>query len=142
MKQNSFTRYLNFSKRPSSFNKFKNSLNIPSSIKSNRKLFNHYHSPDKEKEILIIKQKFLNNKKNYKFQSSYISFLAPILHFKKKPETSSGKSIKNHLILTSIDNSSMVKTKDKIFPYEYNNKSKNKIINNNTLLKKKNINNH
>ena len=79
MKQNSFSRYLNLSKRPSSFIKFKNSLKIPTSLKSNRKLFNNYHSPDKEKEILIIKQKFLNNKKN----CSYFSYLAPIIHLKK-----------------------------------------------------------
>ena len=136
MKQNSFSRYLNLSKRPSSFIKFKNSLKIPTSLKSNRKLFNNYHSPDKEKEILIIKQKFLNNKKN----CSYFSYLAPIIHLKKKSEILSGQSIKNNLILTSIDNSSMVKGKDKIFPYEYNNKSKNKLVNNNTLLKKNNIN--
>ena len=139
IKQNSFSRYLNYSKRPSSFIKFKNSSIIPSSLKSNRKLYNHYLSPNKENEILLIKQKFLNNKKNYNFQSSYFSFLAPILNFKKQSEITN-KSKKNHLILTSIDNSSLVKGKDKIFPYEYN-KSKKKVVNKNNLLKKSTINN-
>ena len=140
LKQNSFSKYLNYCKRPSSYIKFKKHLAIPSSLISNRKLHNQYHSPDKENEILLIKQKFLNNKNKYKFQSSYFTFLAPILNLKKKSEVSSNVSIKNNLILTSIDNSSMVKPKDKIFPYEYNNKSKKKIINNyNTLIKKNNI---
>ena len=139
IKQNSFSKYSNFTKRPSSFMKFKNSSIIPSSLKSNHKLYNHYHSPDKESEIMLIKQKFLNIKNKYKFQSSYFTFLTPInfYNFKKKSEISSNKSAKNNLILTSIDNSSMVKTKEKIFPYD--NRSKKKKNNNNS--KKHNLNN-
>ena len=137
-KQNSFCRQLNYSKRPSSFIKYKNSFLAPS-LKSNRKISNYYHSPDKENELLLIKLKFLNNKKNYKFQSSYFSFLAPILSFKKQSKISN-QTKKNNLILTSVDNSSMAKkAKDKIFPYEYN-KSKKKVVNNN-MLKKSTINN-
>ena len=136
-KQNSFCRQLNYSKRPSSFIKYKNSFLAPS-LKSNRKISNYYHSPDKENELLLIKLKFLNNKKNYKFQSSYFSFLAPILSFKKQSKISN-QTKKSNLILTSIDNSSMLKAKDKIFPYE-NNKSKKKVANNN-MLKKNIINN-
>ncbi len=139
IKQNSFNRQINYSKRPSSFIKFKNSSIAPSSLKSNRKIYNQYHSPDKENELLLIKQKFLNNKKNYKFQSSYFSFLSPILSFKKQSEISSNTRKKNNLILTSIDNSSMIKPKDKIFSYEYN-KSKKKMQNSN-ILKKSTINN-
>ena len=138
LKQNSFNKYLNYCKRPSSYMKFKKPLAIPSSLISNRKLHNQYHSPDKENEILLIKQKFLNNKNKYKFQSSYFTFLAPILNLKKKSEVSSNISNKNNLILTSIDNSSVAKPKDKIFPYEYNNKSKKKIINHNNAISKKN----
>ena len=89
-KQNSFCRQLNYSKRPSSFIKYKNSFLAPS-LKSNRKISNYYHSPDKENELLLIKLKFLNNKKNYKFQSSYFSFLAPILSFKKQSKISSNE---------------------------------------------------
>ena len=137
IKQNSFCRQLNYSKRPSSFIKYKNSFKAPS-LKSNRKINNYYHSPDKENELLLIKLKFLNNKKNYKFQSSYFSYLAPILSFKKQSKISN-QTKKNNLILTSIDNSSMLKAKDKIFPYEYN-KSKKKVITNN-VLKKSSINN-
>ena len=139
VKQNSFGGNINYSKRPSSFIKFKNSSLAPTSLKSNRKLYSHYHSPDKENELALIKQKFLNNKKNNKFQSSHFSFLSPILNFKKQSEIISNTKKKNNLILTSIDNSSVIKPKDKIFSYEYN-KSKKKIHNNN-LLKKSTINN-
>ena len=104
VKQNSFGGNINYSKRPSSFIKFKNSSLAPTSLKSNRKLYSHYHSPDKENELALIKQKFLNNKKNNKFQSSHFSFLSPILNFKKQSEIISNKKIKNNLILTSIDN--------------------------------------
>ena len=119
VKQNSFNKYSNLSKRPSSFIKFKNYSKIPSSLKSNSKLYNHYHSPDKENEILLIRQKFLNNKKS-KLHPSYFTFLTPInfYNLKKKGEISSNQSAKNNLILTSIDNSSLIKTKDKIFPYD------------------------
>ena len=140
IKHNSLYRYLNYSKRPSSFIKFKNASIGPLSLKSNIKLYKYCHSPNKENEINLIKQKFLNNKKNYNFQSSYFSYLAPILHVKKKSEIPINKTNKNNLILTSIDNSSMIKGKEKIFPYDYNNKSKNKIISSNIILKKNNIN--
>ena len=118
VKQNSFSKYSNLSKRPSSSIKFKNYSIIPSSLKSNAKLYNHYHSPDKENEILLIKQKFLNNKK-LNLHSSYFTFLTPInfYNLKNKGEICSNQSDKNNLILTSIDNSSLIKTKDKIFPY-------------------------
>ena len=141
IKGNSLCRYLNYSKRPSSFIKFQKSSIGPPSLKSNRKLYKCYHSPNKENEVILIKQKFLNNQKHNKFQSSYLGYLAPILSFRKKADIPSNKSIKNNLILTSIDNSSKTKGKEKIFPYEYNNKSKNKIITTNILLKKSVVNN-
>ena len=138
VKQNSFNKYSNLSKRPSSFIKFKNYSKIPSSLKSNSKLYNHYHSPDKENEILLIRQKFLNNKKS-KLHPSYFTFLTPInfYNLKKKGEISSNQSAKNNLILTSIDNSSLIKTKDKIFPYDT--KTKKSIYNNNKKCDLKNI---
>ena len=138
VKQNSFNKYSNLSKRPSSFVKFKNYSKIPSSLKSNSKLYNHYHSPDKENEILLIRQKFLNNKKS-KLHPSYFTFLTPInfYNLKKKGEISSNQSAKNNLILTSIDNSSLIKTKDKIFPYDT--KTKKSIYNNNKKCDLKNI---
>ena len=139
VKQNSFSKYSNLSKRPSSFIKFKNYSIIPSSLKSNGKLYNHYHSPDKENEILLIKQKFLNNKKS-KLHSSYFTFLTPInfYNLKKKGEISYNQSAKNNLILTSIDNSSLIKTKDKIFPYDT--KTKKRIYNNSKKNNLKNLN--
>ena len=64
LKQNSFNKYLNYSKRPSSFIKFKKPLAIPSSLISNRKLYNQYHSPDKNSKDYYIKDNINKNKNN------------------------------------------------------------------------------
>ena len=60
------------------------------------------------------------------------------MNSRKKPEMASNRSIKNPLILTSMDNSINAKGKENILPYEYNkNNSKFSAYNSNIFIKRK-----
>ena len=116
-KHNSF--FKNNAKRPSSLIKFKKpSFNINNKLVKKNSKFN---SPDIEQE---------NIQKN---QFSFFSIFTPIFNKKKSKDSNNNQTVKNQLILTSLDYFPVNKKNDKIFPYEYNS---NNNINN---ITKKNV---
>ena len=116
-KHNSF--FKNNAKRPSSLIKFKKpSFNINNKLVKKNSKFN---SPDIEQE---------NIQKN---QFSFFSIFTPIFNKKKRKDSNNNQTVKNQLILTSLDYFPVNKKNDKIFPYEYNS---NNNINN---ITKKNV---
>ena len=144
---------MNLTKKNKSLNKSKHKSLIPSSIIStnnNMKYSSYFQSPLKDEDINLIKKKLQNhskksnnnsNKKNNNNSSSkmpissYITYITPVNNYmiKKKKDNSSNKIIKNNLMLTSINNSSVVHSKDKGLSYSINN-----VSNNNNLIYKKN----
>ena len=136
-------------KRPSSNNK-KNLNLIPLFVQITKKSM--INSKNKEEESSLIQKKknlkinnSINNNNMHSSSSLYINFISPInknINSKNKPkkEIVNNESIKNKMILTSVDNSSVIGSKEKILSYnQNNNKNKKSIINNNK--KKDNVNN-
>ena len=147
----SFSHFASLSKRPTK--NFKCPTSIPSPKNSSRKFPNNYQSPNKEEELILIKRKFLNKSKDLKQTSSYLSFVSPSSYIYLNKQNKLNNSIKSQLILTSMDNSSIAYSKDKIYFYlnnsnynsnKNNNNNLNKSLNNKSYsinVKKKNENN-
>jgi hypothetical protein len=147
----SFSHFASLSKRPTK--NFKCPTSIPSPKNSSRKFPNNYQSPNKEEEFILIKRKFLNKSKDLKQTSSYLSFVSPSSYIYLNKQNKLNNSIKSQLILTSVDNSSIAYSKDKIYSYlnnsnynsnKNNNNNLNKSLNNKSYsinVKKKNENN-
>ena len=166
LKQTSFSKYLNFTKKNKSKkkSKLKNISNF--FIDSSNKYSNVIQSSLREEDMFLLKRKLKGsnkghshsstnanknieqNKSNKMPVSTYMSYLSPgnnhLLKKKKKEKPLKDKSLKHHLMLTSMNNSSIINSsKDKILSYMNNisnyqsNKSSkhNNIINPN--LKKK-----
>ena len=133
-------RYVSLSKRPLTGKNNKLKSFVPSFIQSSRKYSNYFQSPSKDDELLLVKKKFIKLSKKGKSTSSFLSFISSInnlyLHKKKYEYNMNNKTSKNNnnLILTSIDNSSIINSKDKIISYNSNNNSHN--INMNKSRKK------
>ena len=128
-------------KRPLSSNKPKIKSNIPLFNPFSHKYFNYFQSPTRDEELFLIKKKFLNHSKNAKSTSTstFLSFISSINNFylsNKRHDNLFNKSSKNnHMILTSMDNSSLINSKDKIMPYSCINNSY--IINKTRKIKNK-----
>ena len=165
LKQTSLSKYMNFTKKNKSKKKsnYKNLIN--NFIDLSSKYSNILQSSLREEDIFLLKRKLKgsskvhshsstnadknieNNKSNKMPMSTYMSYLSPGNHILKKNKKESvgvDKSLKHHLMLTSMNNSSIINSsKDKILSYMNNisnyqsNKSNkyNNIINPN--LKKK-----
>jgi hypothetical protein len=129
----SFSHFASLSKRPTK--NFKCPTSIPSPKNSSRKFPNNYQSPNKEEEFILIKRKFLNKSKDLKQTSSYLSFVSPSSYIYLNKQNKLNNSIKSQLILTSVDNSSIAYSKDKIYSY-LNNSNYNSNKNNNNNLNK------
>ena len=147
-KKTSFAHFTSLSKWPiTSIKNFKYPTSIPSPKNSSRKFSNNIQSPTKEDELTLIKKKFLKNIKHLKSTSSYLSFISQNNKFSLNKKNKLSQSFKNQLLLSSMDNSSIVYSKEKIFSYlnnSYKNNSMNKSLNNKSIsnLKKKKDNNH
>ena len=162
-KQTNLSKYMNFTKKTKSTKKGKYKTVIPNFIDStSNKYSNYLQSSLKEDDIFLLKRKIKgyskihsnsssntnknneNNKNNNKMPiSSYISYLSPGNNYlikKKKDNIYMDKSAKNHLMLTSMNNSSIIhSSKEKGLSYSINNISNyqsnqnniNNILNNN-----------
>ena len=136
-------RYVSLSKRPLTGKKSKLKSFVPSFIQSSRKYTNYFQSPSKDEELLLVKKKFIKLSKKGKSTSSFLSFITSInnlyLHKKKYEYNTNNKTSKNNnnLILTSMDNSSIINSKDKIRSYNSNNNSNNNISINKSRKKSK-----
>ena len=151
--------YMNLAKKNKSAGKINHKSIMPSYIVSlnNTKKINNYPSSLQENGIILIKKKLKqskinNNNNNYNQNpknnsstkapiSSYVSFNTPPINNycikKKKDNISTNKALKNHLLLTSMNNSSIINSKDKILSYSINNIS-NYQSNNFLFIKNKN----
>ena len=137
-KSKNHINFTNFTKKPykSNFNiKYKTSF--PSPKDSSHKINTNLNSPNSNKDIIMIKKKFLNKSKETESKSSYINYASPLNQYyknnlKKKDDNN------NKLILTSNDISN-----DKIMSYLNNEKIKNisksiSVNKNDTLFNKAN----
>ncbi len=154
---------MNFTKKTKSTKKGKYKTVIPNFIDStSNKYSNYLQSSLKEDDIFLLKRKLKgyskihshsssnnyknneNHKNNHKMpMSSYINYMSPgnnYLSKKKKENIYIDKTTKNHLMLTSMNNSSIIQSsKEKILSYSINNISNyqsnqnniNNILNNN-----------
>ena len=144
-KQTNLSKYMNFTKKTKSTKKGKYKTVIPNFIDStSNKYSNYLQSSLKEDDIFLLKRKLKgyskihsnsssntnknneNNKNNNKMPvSSYISYLSPGNNYllkKKKDNIYIDKSAKNHLMLTSMNNSSIIhSSKEKGLSYSINN---------------------
>ena len=147
-KQSNLTKYMNFSKKTKSTKKGKYKSMVPNFIDSTvNKYSNYLQSSLKEEDIFLLKkklkgyskihshsssnakknnQKNKSNKKNNKTPaSSYIGYMSPgnnYLSKIKKENIFIDKALKNHLMLTSMNNSSVIhSSKDKGLSYSINN---------------------
>ena len=133
-------------KRPTSNNK-KNLNLYPLFIQITKK--NMIHSQNKDEESSLILKKKNSNMNNsggsghnynnniYSSSSLYFNYISPIYNNKlksnnknkSKKDSINNESIKNNMILTSVDNSSLMGSKEKILSYNqnYNNQKKNDI---------------
>ena len=154
-KQTNLSKYMNFTKKTKSTNKGKYKTMIPNFLDStSNKYSNYLQSSLKEEDIFLLKRKLKgyskihshsnsntnknneNNKNNNKMPvSSYISYMSPGNNYllkKKKDNIFIEKALKNHLILTSMNNSSIIhSSKDKGLSYSINNISNNQSNQNN-----------
>ena len=166
-KQTNLSKYMNFTKKTKSSKKGKYKSIIPNFIESNSNKYSNYlQSSLKEEDIFLLKRKLKGNNKvhshstsntnneinknNIKMPvSSYISYMSPGNNYllkKKKNNIFIEKALKNHLMLTSMNNSSIIhSSKDKGLSYSINNISNyqsnqnninNMIYNNNSKKKK------
>ena len=145
-KQTNLSKYMNFTKKTKSLKKGKYKSIVPGFIDStSNKYSNYLQSSLKEEDIFLLKKKLKgyskihnhscnntnknneNNKTNSKMPvSSYISYMSPgnnnYLIKKKKDNIFIEKALKNHLMLTSMNNSSIIhSSKDKGLSYSINN---------------------
>ena len=145
-KQTNLSKYMNFTKKTKSSKKGKYKSIVPGFIDStSNKYSNYLQSSLKEEDIFLLKKKLKgyskihnhscnntnknneNNKTNSKMPvSSYISYMSPgnnnYLIKKKKDNIFIEKALKNHLMLTSMNNSSIIhSSKDKGLSYSINN---------------------
>ena len=186
-KQPNLLQYMNFSKKNKSTNKGKYKTIIPNYIDSFSNKYPTYLQSSVNEDILLMKKKLkgyskihshssnntnknieVNKKAHIATNMSNISPISPINNYflKKKNNIYINKSIKNNLMLTSINNNSSLmytsKDKEKInnnknssfrsinnINYNYNinknmnvNKNMNNIYNNNPYEKKTKINNN
>ena len=130
------SKFNNSIKRPTSNNK-KNLNLIPLFVQIPKK--NMIHSQNKEEESSLNQKKKnlnINNSNNinniHSSSSLYINFISPInknINNKNKPKKDlvNNESMKNKMILTSVDNSSVIGSKEKILSYNQNqNNNQNK----------------
>ncbi len=125
-KSKNHINFTNFTKKPykSNFN-FKYKTSFPSPKDSSHKINTNLNSPNSNKDIIMIKKKFLNKSKETESKSSYINYASPLNQYyknnlKKKEIVNTTK-----LILTSNDASD---SNDKIMSYLNNEKIKNDLI--------------
>ena len=127
-------------KRPSSNNK-KNLNLIPLFVQITKKSMINSKNKDEDSSLIQKKKNLkinnsINNNNMHSSSSLYINFISPInknINSKNKPkkEIINNESIKNKMILTSVDNSSMIGSKEKILSYnQNNNKNKKPIVKN------------
>ena len=102
-KSKNHINFTNFTKKPykSNFN-FKYKTSFPSPKDSSHKINTNLNSPNSNKDIIMIKKKFLNKSKETESKSSYINYASPLNQYyknnlKKKDDNN------NKLILTSND---------------------------------------
>ena len=145
IKQTNLSKYMNFSKKNKSKKKSKINKSLIPFIDSN-KYSNILQSSLRESDIFLLKRKLkgsgkghsysstnanknIENNKNNKSSkmpmSTYMSYLSPentrILMKKKKENNGANKSLKHQLMLTSMNNSSIIhSSKDKILSYMNN----------------------
>ncbi len=144
------SKFSNSIKRPSSNNK-KNLNLIPLFVQITKKNMIFSQNKDDEsslnqkKQNLNINNSSNNNNNIHSSSSLYINYISPINKNinnknKSKKELINNESMKNKMILTSVDNSSVIGSKEKILSYNQNN---NQIKNNIQYQHKKqeNINN-
>ena len=130
LNRKSKSKFNNSIKRPSSNNK-KNLNLIPLFVQITRK--NMILSQNKEEESSLNQKKKnlnINNSSNnnniHSSSSLYINYISPINKNisnknKSKKELINNESMKNKMILTSVDNSSVLGSKEKILSYNQNN---------------------
>ena len=166
LKQTSLSKYMNFTKKNKSKKKSKYKKIIFTNIDLSHKYSNILQSSLREEDIFLLKRKLKASKKGHSHSSTnankniennksikmpmstYMSYLSPgnnhLLKKKKKENVGVDKSLKHHLMLTSMNNSSIINSsKDKILSYMNNisnyqsNKSSkyNNIINPNSKKK-------
>ncbi len=134
------SKFNNSIKRPTSNNK-KNLNLIPLFIQITKKNMIHSQNKDDESSLNPKKKNLnINNSSNnnnmHSSSSLYINFMSPINNINKninninksKKELVNNESLKNKMILTSVDNSSVIASKEKILSYNQNNKQKKKNI--------------
>ena len=143
LKQTNLSKYMNFSKKNKSKKKSKYKNLIPNFVDFSSKYSNILQSSLKEEDIFLLKRKLkgankgqshsstngnknIENNKSIKMpMSTYMSYLSPgnnhLLKKKKKENSGIDKSLKHHLMLTSMNNSSIINSsKDKILSYMNN----------------------
>ena len=143
-KQTNLSKYMNLTKKAKSIKKAKYKTVIPNIMDSNSNKYSNYlQSSLKEVDIFLIKRKLkgyskihshsmsntnkiIDNKYNNKMPlSSYINYMSPentYLLKKQKDNIFVDKSSKKHLMLTSMNNSSIIQSsKEKIFAHSINN---------------------
>ena len=130
--------FTSLTKHPiSSIKKNKYLTSFPSPKNSSKKYSNNIQSPPKDIELNLIKKKFLHKSKHTKSSSSYLNFASPINNMKLNKQSKLENTIKSQLILTSMDNSSIVYSKDKIYSYindsNYHSNYKNNSLNNKSI---------
>ena len=108
----------------SNFN-FKYPTSYPSPKDSSNKLLSNLNSPNANKEIIMIKKKFLNKSKETESKSSYINFASPLSQYYKNNFKKKDELKKNKLILTANDVSD---SNDKITSYINNDNFKKGVI--------------
>ena len=130
------SKFNNSIKRPTSNNK-KNLNLIPLFVQITKK--NMIHSQNKDEESSLNQKKknlninnSINNNNMHSSSSLYINFISPINKNinKNKPKKYliNNESMKNKMILTSVDNSSLIGSKEKILSYNQNNNQNKKNI--------------
>ena len=130
--------FTSLTKHPiSSIKKNKYLTSFPSPKNSSKKYSNNIQSPPKDIELNLIRKKFLHKSKHTKSSSSYLNFASPINNMKLNKQSKLENTIKSQLILTSMDNSSIVYSKDKIYSYindsNYHSNYKNNSLNNKSI---------
>ena len=145
LKQSNLAKYMNFSKKNKSTNKGKYKTAIPNYIDSYSYKYPNYLQSSINDDIFLLKRKLKGyskihshssnnsnknieiNKNNNKMpMTSHINAISPINNYinKKKVENNNyiNKSSKNHLMLTSVNNSSIIyNSKDRGLSYSNNN---------------------
>ena len=130
------SKFNNSIKRPTSNNK-KNLNLIPLFVQITKK--NMIHSQNKDEESSLNQKKknlninnSINNNNMHSSSSLYINFISPINKNinKNKPKKYliNNESMKNKMILTSVDNSSLIGSKEKILSYNQNNNQNKKNV--------------